>query len=59
MEKRYLFREETLRLMYIWNRNRLVQEHGREKGERLMRELPMKEAIRLWQTEGPGKMEIN
>ena len=56
---RMAFKQETLRQMYVWNRNRLVKEHGKDKGEQMMRHLPLMEAVRLWQTEGPGKLEIN
>jgi hypothetical protein len=56
---RMAFTPQTLRQMYVWNLNRLVQEHGQKEGEKRMRDLPMLEAVRLWQTEGPGKLDLN
>ena len=60
VEKRaYSHRREVVRKVFVWNRNRLIKEHGLAKGERLLRELPVDEAYRLWQKEGPGKFDIN
>lgn len=50
---------KAFRTAFAWNRDRLIKLHGYTEGNRLLRELALKEAMRLWRAEGPGRLDIN
>jgi len=55
----YSMKIKAFRTAFAWNRDRLIKLHGYTEGNRLLRELALKEAMRLWRAEGPGRLDIN